>query len=192
MRWPEERIRTEMRRLDRKTGLHGSDLAITFNNSICYLGMYYYGTADHPPYFVFSRKYFENDNYPDSTLTDVVRHEYAHHMVDALYPGLEERVHGRTWKKCCVEIGADPVRLCNVERALARRRAEKQQQADAAVVRSLLDDLHLGDHIRHPSFGEGVITGMTPNSDNPLVAVTFSDGAVYRFPAGWLIENCSL
>ena len=192
MRWPEERIRMEMRRLDLKTGLHGSDLAITFNNSSRYLGMYHYGNGDRPPFFTFSRNYFENDDHPDSTLIDVIRHEYAHHMVDARYHGIQERDHGRTWKKCCIEVSADPARLYNVDRARAMRQEEKKQEEQTAVVRSLLTDLHLGDRVIHPTYGAGVITGMTPNSVNPIICLTFSDGVMRRFPAGWVIENCSI
>ena len=39
--WPEERIREELRRLDRKTGLHGAELPIEFYEGKSYLGWFY-------------------------------------------------------------------------------------------------------------------------------------------------------
>lgn len=38
--WTESAIRSEMARLDKRTGLKGTELPISFNNARCNLGLY--------------------------------------------------------------------------------------------------------------------------------------------------------
>ena len=47
----------------------------------------------------------------DSTFRNIVIHEYAHYMVEHLYPkaAREEAAHGETWEECCYELGITPI-----------------------------------------------------------------------------------
>ena len=125
-------------------------------------------------------------------MLDTIRHEYAHYMVCVRYPGLQEPPHGNHWKKCCREIGAHPYAYCNLQAAREIRKQEKAQEAELALVRSLMADMAPGDEILHPLLGTGVITEITPNLDNPRITLTFGDSAPHLFSARWIIENCDL
>lgn len=192
MRWPEARIREEIERLDRKTGLHGNDLDIRFNNVTQYLATFTHSLNGNAPYFTFSIKYLEDDAYTNSVIVDLIRHEYAHYMVYTRYPGLKERSHGRTWQKCCLEIGAEPKGRFDPAHARRILEQEKQQEADNAFLHSLLEEVHTGDRFRHPIFGEGVVTGITPHAGHPRITLTFTDDTRRLFSARWVLENCAM
>lgn len=46
--------------------------------------------------------------HPWYAVVDVLRHEAAHQIVDTLYPGLDEGVHGAHFRDICLLIGARP------------------------------------------------------------------------------------
>ena len=86
--WTEEMIREEMRKLDERTGLHGSELPIVFGTAKTRVGGL--GVRDGKP----SR----------AQAYDLIRHEYAHYM-DVCRRGTSD--HGPHWKACCQELGED-------------------------------------------------------------------------------------
>lgn len=189
MKWPESRIREEIARLDRQTGLKGAALTIRFNNSRRTLGTFRSKNGE-PVCFSFSQAYLECDDYPDSEQLDTIRHEYAHYMVCVRYPGLHEPSHGKHWKKCCQEIGAQPSPYCNLSIAREVRQQEKLQEAERSSVCSLLSDLSPGTEIIHPVLGTGVVTAITPDPDNPRITLSFGENATRLFSARWIIEHC--
>lgn len=73
--WTEAAIRAEMTKLDKKTGLKGAELHISFNNAKCILGVYY---STNGGSFKFSNYYFQDTKWPIESALDVIRHEYAH------------------------------------------------------------------------------------------------------------------
>lgn len=178
--WNEARIRAEIRRLDRMTGLHGSELQIKFTRSHRTLGSY---TAyDRNPYFEFSAFHFDNPAIPDEMKLDVIRHEYAHYMEHMLYNQVS---HSATWKKCCGEVDAYPHRLYSpaIEKHytnLHRKEAEKARQYDAYTV---------GGTVRHPVFGAGRITAVLPSRHDRILEIAFPCG-VKRLSVNWVMANC--
>ena len=77
-RWPEERIRQELQRLDKLTGLNGNALPIKFTYSNYMVGSFH--VYDKNQWFEFSRAYFEDPGTPEQANLDTIRHEYAHYM----------------------------------------------------------------------------------------------------------------
>ena len=101
--WTEEMIREEMRKLDEKTGLHGSELPIVFGKARSRVGGL--GVRDgKPSYFRFSRHYFDSPDFAHGSAMEVITHEYAHYM-DVCRRGTSD--HGPQWKACCQELGED-------------------------------------------------------------------------------------
>ena len=99
--WTEERIREELRRMDRITGLHGAELPITFTRNHRCLGSFYVEERK----FAFSLYWFDDPEWPEAEARDIIRHEYAHYM------NLERngrKNHGPEWEACCLEVGATP------------------------------------------------------------------------------------
>lgn len=108
-KWSVEDIRKVIRNLDEKTGLHGADLRIYLgkrleNGSV--LGTYFRGYGDSRMYrsFSFSQAYFDNNEFKDLAVIDVVTHEYAHFVVDELDLKAvfqDDDAHGIAWKTVC-------------------------------------------------------------------------------------------
>ena len=112
--WTEEGIQKELERLDAKTGMNGAGLPISFSNPKCTLGQY---SSTDGGSFRFSNHYYQDSTWPVEEALDTIRHEYAHymdHMDHIIYRNL---VHGSTWKKCCVSVGALPIHYYNEKRA---------------------------------------------------------------------------
>lgn len=190
LRWPEERIRAEMKRLDGITGLCGATLPIRLIRRARRLGSYHYDCNENPLYFTFTQSYFEDPDFPETEALDVIRHEYAHYMKNVLYPGREEPHHGPLWHLCCLQVGAAPNRYYNTKyaRHLHQREAEKAQ--DNADVYDFMETLDVGQAIDHPTFGEGAIASVARTKDNARVTIVFEDGTQRMFSAKWVMENC--
>ena len=115
-KWSEDKIRTIIHRLDKKTGLNGASLPISFSSYGWFLGQYRYV---EPKAFSFNRKFFDDPCTTEAEVIDVIRHEYAHYYVDVAnldrYIGHSKREtsHGADWKWTCKMIGADPTRCHN-------------------------------------------------------------------------------
>lgn len=74
--WSETSIHAEFAKLDKRTGLKGAELPISFNNARCTFGLY---DSTDGESFKFSNYYFQNPDCPIESALDVIRHEYAHH-----------------------------------------------------------------------------------------------------------------
>lgn len=117
-KWSKEHIRSILRNLDKRTGLQGGELPIEFMSSERFLGMYYRGPNQR---FAFSTRYFNSPTFPERMAYDVIRHEYAHYVVDAtgltrwVPHGPRVKHHGDDWKLACRLVGANPHRCYDDE-----------------------------------------------------------------------------
>jgi len=121
-KWPESRIRFEIARLDKITGLNGQSLEIKIGKGKCTLGQFE-SAGGEPLRFRFSAFFFENDDFSYAAAIDTIRHEYAHYMDLVLYG---HHSHGYTWRRCCIRIGARPERFYRKEWNEKKRSQEKR------------------------------------------------------------------
>ncbi len=180
IRWTENAIRKELSRLDKKTGLNGADLPISFNNARCTLGLYCSANGGS---FKFSNYYYQDPNWPVEEAIDTIRHEYAHYMDHMLYG---HGGHGSTWKLCCEIVGATPIRCYTEKRADCYR--QKHLEEDKLSER--YDTYHIGDAIEHPKFGDGVIIDIFGESVNRIVTIEFTIAGVKKLGLAWVDSNC--
>lgn len=180
--WPEERIREELRRLDRKTRLHGADLSIVFDPKRKTLGSY------HPieKSLHFSMNYFEDPSWSEQSALDTIRHEYAHYMDHMLNGHMKPPHHGPKWKACCLAIGAPPERLYNPEREKMYKR-QNLKMASTAIRYGLYE---VGKTIIHPTFGSGMIVETNGEGPSRILDVKFSAFGLKRLGAAWVDKNC--
>lgn len=190
LRWPEERIRAELKRLDGITGLCGATLPIRLLRRARRLGAYYLSADETPMYFSFTQSYFEDPDFPESEALDTIRHEYAHYMKHALYPGQQESHHGPLWHLCCLQVGAAPNRYYNSQYSKHLQKREAEKARDNQDVYDFMETLAAGQAIDHPTFGEGTIAEVARTKDNARVTIDFADGARRMFSAKWVMENC--
>ena len=181
--WPEERIREELRRLDKKTGLHGADLTIVYDSKTKLLGAY------HPleKKFRFSTKYFENPSWSEQSAIDVIRHEYAHFMDHMLNDSIKPPHHGPKWKACCRAIGTPPERLYSEE----REKKYKKKNIEEASTAICYGTYEVGKSIVHPAFGRGMIIEANGEGLYRIVTVMFPAVGVKRLGVSWVDKNCT-
>ncbi len=176
------RIRAELKRLDKITGLKGAELPIKFGNTKHTLGRFCCRDKDSLEFY-FSNYYFSDDNFPVEGKLDVIRHEYAHYY-DYILNGYSS--HGANWKRCCRIVGASPSRLFNQERAnsiLERREKERLKNLE-------LDDKYCaGKTIVHPRFGCGTIKRIDGSGLSRIALVDFQNGVTKKLSLIWISEN---
>lgn len=183
MIWNEARIRAEFARLDKLTGLNGAALPITFSRAQHTLGMFSW--EGEKMSFRFSNYWFQNPDWPEESALDVIRHEYAHYMDHVVYGGVG---HKKTWRMCCLKVGAMPSRLYNEE---LNRHYVKQHQEEAALSQKY-NVYREGQPVLHPKFGEGVITAIEGEGVSRVVVVEFEMAGRKRLGIQWLDENCAV
>ena len=181
--WDEAAIREELAKLDAKTGWKGASLPIRFTNSKRTLGSFC--NADGGS-FQFSNCFYRDPNWPRECALDVIRHEYAHYLDFVKYGGYS---HGKSWKRCCIEVGADPIRLYNPEKAAYFSRKHTKEAQDSAA----LDELRPGSVIIHPTFGVGTITEIAGEGLSRSAAVSFAGEETKRkLLLTWIRKNCEV
>lgn len=178
--WNENTIRKEFARLDAKTGLKGAMLPITFSNSKCTLGSF---NSAGGGTFRFSRHYFDDPLWPVEVALDTIRHEYAHYMDYMIYGNWG---HGTTWKKCCTEIGALPIRYYSIERARYYQNKHKAEQEKTKI----LDHYSTGSYIMHPRFGKGRIVEIVGTDISRYAMISFKDLDTKKLLLSWVEKNC--
>lgn len=177
--WSEEKIREEMKRLDRITSLNGAKLPILFNNSKYRLGCFFGGDE---MYFQFSDFWFQDPEWTQESALDTIRHEYAHYMDQMLYGNYG---HGKTWKACCSKVGARPKRLYNEQFEKYYKNRIKEQKATI----SEFDTYNIGDRIKHPMYETGKIIDIQGEGISKLVTIEFETGSK-QFTLDWINRNC--
>jgi hypothetical protein len=180
IKWTETTIRTEMKKLDKLTGLNGAELPIRFNNAKCTLGLY---CSEDGGSFKFSDYYFQDPEWPTESALNVIRYEYAHHMDHVLYG---HGGHGPTWKLCCGIVGASPIRCYSENLAEFYR----QKHLKDNKLSEHYDTYQVGEVIAHPKFEAGVIVDILGESINRSVAVDFKECSVKKLGTSWVDDNC--
>lgn len=178
--WDEKHIRQELIKLDAKTRLSGATLPIYFNNSKYTLGKFCSANGGE---FIFSNYYFQNPEWSKESALDVIRHEYAHYMDYKIYGHLG---HSKTWKRCCLEVGALPIRCYNSEHEEYYQKKHKVEEAQKKACNSYIP----GIKIIHPTFGCGVILQKIGEDVNSLAIVRFNDSIDKKLSLAWIHNNC--
>ena len=178
--WTEEAIRTEMTKLDKKTGLKGAELPISFNNAKCTIGLYY---STNGGSFKFSNYYFQDPEWPIESALDVIRHEYAHHMDHMIYGNVG---HGVTWKHCSGIVGASPIRCYNENLT----EYYKQKHLKESIISEHYDTYNIGDRIEHPQYGVGIIEEIYGDGVCRCVYIRFQKNDCKMLELGWVDRNC--
>ena len=178
--WSENRIRHELRLLDRKIGLSAGDLPITLCKTKRFLGRFASNSLMQPVGFQFSESYFENENFSEEDARDVIAHEYAHYMNLVLN---RQRGHGDSWKACCLQVGAVPdPKYSRQSRAEARAAADRMKE--------VYSQFSEGNEFIHPQFGRGFVMEReaTPNDCN--IHTYFPTVGLKTFSGSWMASNC--
>lgn len=182
--WNEAMIREELKRIDKKLGLHLNDLPIRFGKARSYLGQFGLDVDRNPGYFYFSELYFHDTNFPDEEKLDTIRHEAAH-AVDWLYYG--NMGHGVTWKACCKLVGANPQRCLNPERVRYFREKHEKKEIES----EMCDVFEHGMEIKHPKFGVGIVCGIEGEEEKRTLNIEFPNVGMKKMSAVWVFSNCS-
>lgn len=178
--WNETAIRAEMAKLDKKTGLKGAELPISFNNAKCTLGLY---NSANGGSFKFSNYYFQDPEWPEESALNVIKHEYAHHMDHMLYGHIG---HGATWKLCCNIVGAMPIRCYN--ESLAEFYRQKHIAEDKLSEK--YDTYKIGDRIKHPKYDIGVIEEISGEGVCRYALIRFQNSDSKKLGLAWMDSNC--
>lgn len=178
--WNETTIRNEFARLDAKTGLKGVTLPITFSNAKRTLGSFCSASGGA---FRFSRHYFDDSSWPVEAALDTIRHEYAHYMDYMVYGNLG---HGVTWKKCCIEVGALPIRCYSSDRAKYYQNKHEVELEKLKLLGRYRED----SFIMHPRFGRGRIVEIIGADVNRYAMVAFKDMEPKKLSLIWVAKNC--
>lgn len=185
--WTEELIQNELKRLDdlvyRKKGiiLEGATIPIKFNNIKSWLGYFDCSKLDFE--FGFSRFYFDDDQFPESSAFDVIRHEYAHYYAYAVFGS---KGHDKYWHAACSVVGASTTRVHTKEFDDRKKRIEEKENR---IYNNLLD---LGTKIMHKKYGNGVICVIKKYRDLAVETVLFDSGFIKKLDESWIIENCQI
>lgn len=187
--WSEDRIRAEIIRLDKKTGLEGAKLPILFSNTKRTLGQFFPPRPDAgaPMFFRFSHHWFQNPDWCEEMAVDTIRHEYAHYM-DWMLNSICG--HGPTWMACCRKIGAMPERLYRDSDNERIKQQHREEAEKAAALQHAVETFGPGRVIRHPRFGEGCIRALTGPATNMRADVFFESSGMHTLSLNWLAANC--
>ena len=180
----EIKIRQELKRLDQITGLNGALLPIKFGKAKGTLGSFSYTSKDSLEFY-FSTYYFLDPGFPVEEKLYVIRHEYAHYM-DYMINGFSS--HGPQWKKCCIKIGAFPIRCFNQGRANSFMEKHKKEN----IKNQALDEYQPELIIMHPRYGKGTITEINGKGLSRIAIVTFAEEINKKLSLIWISENCQI
>lgn len=186
MIWSEYRIREEMKRLDRITGLEGATLPISFGNARNTLGFFSL-VNNKSGRFRFSRVYFEDPSWPQENALDVIRHEYAHYMDFELNGTVG---HGITWKMCCIKVGAMPRRIYNDQGDRYRKEKLRQEKLEMKKKFSGASEFTVGTEVKHPSFGKGKLMKILEKENRKLAEFSFEGANIRILDLNWVAQNC--
>lgn len=191
MKWSVDRIRTEIARLDEKTGLNGRSLPIRLNMARCILGQFFFRNEE-PREFCFSSRFFEAEDFSCAEALDVIAHEYAHYMDCVLNGKFSDGPHGESWKECCRIIGARPFRYYMSELNQYALEREKKQQDKMLRAKSLAQIFCRGKTVHHPAYGTGEIVSLEADEINQRINILFADGNQRLLDLDWVGGHCTL
>lgn len=204
-------IKALYRTLDKKFGLYGADLPITFGYETETLGSYTPSTEDELEHFHFSLAligYALKQPLKKADRTELFKHEYAHYMAEHIDIPAEYRIqpgkHGSAWRYCCSLIGAAPSQGFYVGKGSSEKvyddivtakpltnrdafmDAYKKAQEDKAA-RESRPRFQPGDEITHPRYGTGIIESLEQTGSSVRLCVRFGE-AIKKIDQQWLLK----
>ena len=186
MIWTEEMIRKELRRLDKITGLRGSELPIKFRTKGKACGWFRHSQGGVLE-FGFSLSHLNDPKLPEMEKIDTIRHEYAH-FLDYVWNG--KTGHTRSWKAACQMVGAKPLSYMDTIGIARLKEKEKEQ---ARKDKHFIEKYHQGDTVLHPYYGLGTILSvLKAGSKSWSVVISFANCGDKRLSLEWVDQNCIL
>lgn len=196
-------LREQVRRLyteyDRRFGLKGAAVPVTFGMETDVLGYYAPGGEMHSAMERFHFSLLFVGSYAERAISkedrlDIFKHEYAHYMQRNM-PIPKEYMwkagkHGSDWKYCCSLVGAAPTEYYRAGDALIKHDYDKILKNIWKDPNIPMLDIHhreqaykkdrdsrilyqAGQTVTHPKFGEGVITGIEPKDGSVRLKIRF-------------------
>lgn len=205
-------IQALYRELDRKLGLHGADVPVTFGYEEDVLGAYRQGNGDGKAHFHFSLLfigYSVKKPLSKEDRIDLFKHEYAHYMqynmeIPVKYqwqPG----IHGSAWKYCCSLVEAAPTPYYKAGESLMAhnydkvmknpikdktipirdqyRREKEHQRAKDSVVQ-----FKINDAVLHPKFGSGTVEDIHAEKGSVRLTIRFGE-EIKVIDQKWLLKS---
>ena len=198
--------------LDQRFHLNGARLPITFGFDTDLLGSYTQASLDTEEHFHFSllfAGYAVEKPLSKEDRIDLYKHEYAHYMRANMRIPKEYEwqpgIHGSAWKYCCSLIGAVPTPYYKAGEALMPRKYEKvlkspihdktiplrdnyrrEMEYQKQKNRTIHDQV--GEKIKHPKFGEGIIEDVNQTADSVKLSIRFQ-GGVKNIDQKWLLRT---
>lgn len=205
-------IRSIYAKLDRKFGLRGARIPISFGYEDDLLGSYTRGNGSIMEHFHFSLL-FVGYSVPKPLdrcdRVDLYLHEYAHYMqynmeIPKQYtwqPG----IHGSAWKYCCSLIGAAPTPYYKAGESLMHHDYEKLLTRKKRTAVTVMQDTlqrereyqdkknsqllyRVGDKVSHPKFGEGTVEAIEQLSGSVRLQIQFPDQS-RKIDQKWLAKT---
>ena len=200
-------------KFDKSYGLHGANVPISFGFEEDLLGSYTKASQDEDEHFHFSLHYVgygvEKPLSKEDRM-DLYKHEYAHYMqynmhIPAEYtwqPGN----HGSAWKYCCSLVGAAPTPYYKAGEALLEHDYESSMKQKSIFYEQskLLDQAQrerayqakegritrykIGEEIRHPKFGTGIIEDMEKLDNSVRLHIRFGT-ELRKIDQKWLVKQ---
>ena len=190
-------IRALYTELDKKFHLRGAQVPITFGYDTDLLGSYTQSGINSEEHFHFSlliAGYGVEKPLSKEDHLDLYKHEYAHYMrVNMKIPKEYEwqpGIHGSAWKYCCSLIGAVPTPYYKAGEALMPRKYDKvlknpihdksiplrdqyRREQEYQKQKNRKIQYQIGETVKHPKFGEGVIQELTQTDSSVKLHILF-------------------
>jgi len=206
-------IRALFQKLDSDYHLEGALIPISFGFDDEALGSYTPPGKDEEEHFYFSLNfigYCLENQIPKSDREDLYKHEYAHYMAHNMSIPKEylwqSGTHGSAWKYCCSLIGAVPSPTYRFGESLKKQnyhqvlrnpindktvplRDRYQQEKAYQSRRNSLVRYEIGDEIKHPKFGIGIVESIDAQADSVTLTIRFCNVVgIKQIDQKWLLR----
>lgn len=205
-------IRALYTELDKKFHLRGAQVPITFGYDTDLLGSYTQSGINSEEHFHFSllfAGYGVEKPLSKEDRLDLYKHEYAHYMrVNMKIPKEYEwqpGIHGSAWKYCCSLIGAVPTPYYKAGEALMPRKYDKvlknpihdksiplrdqyRREQEYQKQKNRKIQYQIGETVKHPKFGEGVIQELTQTDSSVKLHILFGQ-EIKIIDQKWLLKT---
>lgn len=205
-------IRATYQKLDAKFHLNAAKVPITFGYEEDVLGSYTPRNGSSMECFHFSLLfvgYSVANPLKRGDRLDLYLHEYAHYMqYNMTIPKeycFKPGIHGSVWTYCCSLTGAVPSPYYKVGQSLMKKDYEKKLRNPMRDPHVQLKDtrrrekeyqdtknrkiqFEIGESIRHPSFGEGVVEQIEQLTGSVRLHVRFGE-EIKKIDQQWLLKT---
>ena len=205
-------IRALYTELDKKFHLRGTQIPITFGYDTDLLGSYTQSSINTEEHFHFSllfAGYGVEKPLSKEDRLDLYKHEYAHYMRANMKIPKEYEwqpgIHGSAWKYCCSLIGAVPTPYYKAGEALMPRKYDKvlknpihdksiplrdnyRREQEYQKQKNRKDQYQIGEKVKHPKFGEGIIQDLTQTDSSVKLQILFGK-ELKLIDQKWLLQT---